>query len=185
MWCLCARSCEPAAWHAFDTFVKAIPKEELEPLVVPLRRAIEGTGTPGIPVPGFSLTKGVAPFVPIIIAGLTTGSKFYSKRADSADHIWQVWNVSFLLLSHFSSFFSSLSNTEIERKKKEEIQREDRKREEEEKREEERVCIPNIVRLHLVFQSQQFLLMKLKLILPSSCQMIWEILLIAMEQVSF
>ena len=63
-----------AAWKALDTFVKALPKDELEPLVVPLRRSIESTGTPDHHVPGFSLPKGVAPLVPIIIAGLTTGS---------------------------------------------------------------------------------------------------------------
>jgi hypothetical protein len=63
-----------AACSALDVFVKATPKDELEPLVVPLRRSIEGNGAPGHYVPGFSLPKGVAPTVPIIIAGLTTGS---------------------------------------------------------------------------------------------------------------
>jgi hypothetical protein len=63
-----------AAWNALDVFVKSIPKDELEPLVVPLRRGIESLGAPGHHVPGFSLPKGVTPTVPIIIAGLTTGS---------------------------------------------------------------------------------------------------------------
>ncbi|GJE94641.1 ARM repeat-containing protein [Phanerochaete sordida] len=63
-----------AAWKALDAFVKSVPKDELEPLVVPLRRTIESTGSPGHHVPGFSLPKGVAPTVPIVIAGLTTGS---------------------------------------------------------------------------------------------------------------
>ncbi|KAL1746112.1 armadillo-type protein [Schizophyllum fasciatum] len=63
-----------AAWKALDTFVKSLPKDELEPLVVPLRRSIESTGSPGHHVPGLSLPKGVAPLVPIVIAGLTTGS---------------------------------------------------------------------------------------------------------------
>ncbi|KAK1228592.1 translational activator of GCN4 [Marasmius sp. AFHP31] len=65
-----------AAQRALDTFVKSIPKDELEPLVVPLRRTIESTGIAGqhVDVPGFSLPKGIAPTVPIIIAGLTTGS---------------------------------------------------------------------------------------------------------------
>ncbi|KAG7093730.1 hypothetical protein E1B28_007382 [Marasmius oreades] len=64
------------AQRALDTFVKSVPKDELEPLVVPLRRTIESTGIPGqhVDVPGFSLPKGIAPTVPIIIAGLTTGS---------------------------------------------------------------------------------------------------------------
>ncbi|VDC02874.1 unnamed protein product [Peniophora sp. CBMAI 1063] len=68
-------------WKAFDAFVKSVPKDELEPLVVPLRRSIESTGSPHAPVPGFSLPKGVAPFVPIIIAGLTTGSNDQREQA--------------------------------------------------------------------------------------------------------
>ena len=74
-------SVHTAAWHAFDVFVKSMPKDELEPLVVPLRRTIEGTGGPGAHVPGFSLPKGVSPFVPIIIAGLTTGSNEQREQA--------------------------------------------------------------------------------------------------------
>lgn len=70
-----------AAWKALDAFVKAIPKDELEPLVIPLRRTIEGTGAPGRYVPGFSLPKGVSPTVPIIIAGLTTGSNEQREHA--------------------------------------------------------------------------------------------------------
>ncbi|KAJ7672704.1 armadillo-type protein [Mycena rosella] len=70
-----------AAWSALDVFVKSIPKDELEPLVVPLRRSIESTGGPGHYVPGFGLPKGVAPTVPIIIAGLTTGSNEQREQA--------------------------------------------------------------------------------------------------------
>lgn len=70
-----------AAWSALDIFVKSVPKDELEPLVVPLRRTIEGTGAPGHYVPGFSLPKGVSPTVPIIIAGLTTGSNEQREQA--------------------------------------------------------------------------------------------------------
>ncbi|KAH9485783.1 eIF-2-alpha kinase activator gcn1 [Psilocybe cubensis] len=70
-----------AAWNAFDSFVKSMPKDELEPLVVPLRRTIESTGAPGRTVPGFDLPKGVAPTVPIIIAGLTTGSNEQREQA--------------------------------------------------------------------------------------------------------
>lgn len=70
-----------AAWRAIDMFVKSIPKDELEPLVVPLRRTIESTGSPGHHVPGFSLPKGVSPMVPIIIAGLTTGSNEQREQA--------------------------------------------------------------------------------------------------------
>ncbi|KAJ6493600.1 armadillo-type protein [Mycena vitilis] len=70
-----------AAWNSLDVFVKSIPKDELEPLVVPLRRSIESTGAPGHYVPGFGLPKGVAPAVPIIIAGLTTGSNEQREQA--------------------------------------------------------------------------------------------------------
>lgn len=70
-----------AAWQALDVFVKSIPKDELEPLVVTLRRTIENAGAPGQPVPGFSLPKGVSPMVPIIIAGLTTGSNEQREQA--------------------------------------------------------------------------------------------------------
>src|ERR1700722_829542 len=70
-----------AAWHALDVFVKSLPKDELEPLVVPLRRSIETTGSPGQYVPGFSLPKGVSPTIPIIIAGLTTGTNEQREQA--------------------------------------------------------------------------------------------------------
>jgi len=70
-----------AACQAFDTLVKSIPKNEYEPLVVTLRRAIESTGAPGRTVPGFSLPKGVASTVPIIIAGLTTGNNEQRENA--------------------------------------------------------------------------------------------------------
>ncbi|KAF7965509.1 hypothetical protein HWV62_43100 [Athelia sp. TMB] len=70
-----------AAWSALDTFVKSIPKDEQESLVVALRRTIEGTGSPGHHVPGFCLPKGIAPTVPIIIAGLTTGNNEQREQA--------------------------------------------------------------------------------------------------------
>jgi len=75
-----------AAQHALDVFVKSLPKDELEPLVVPLRRSIESTGSPGqhVDIPGFSLPKGIAPMVPIIIAGLTTGSNEQREAASYA-----------------------------------------------------------------------------------------------------
>jgi len=70
-----------AASEAFDTFVKSIPKDDLDALVVPLRRTIESTGMPGVPVPGFGLPRGVSAFVPIIISGLTTGSNEQRENA--------------------------------------------------------------------------------------------------------
>jgi len=76
-----AASVHTAALRALDVFIKSVPKDELEPLVVPLRRSIESTGTPGSFVPGFSLPKGIAPTVPVIIAGLTTGSNEQREQA--------------------------------------------------------------------------------------------------------
>lgn len=70
-----------AAWHALDLFVKSIPKNELEALVVPLRHSIESIGSPGKDVPGFSLPNGVSPTVPIIIAGLSTGTNEQREQA--------------------------------------------------------------------------------------------------------
>ena len=70
-----------AAFQALDTFVKSVPKEEVEPLVIPLRRTIESTGVPGVHVPGFSLPKGVSPMVPVIIGGLTSGSNDQREQA--------------------------------------------------------------------------------------------------------
>jgi hypothetical protein len=70
-----------AAFQALDTFIKSIPKEEVEPLVIPLRRTIESTGAPGVYVPGFSLPKGVLPMVPVIIGGLTSGSNDQREQA--------------------------------------------------------------------------------------------------------
>ena len=70
-----------AACEAFDCFVKSVPKAELDLLVIPLRRTIESTGAPGRSVPGFNLPKGVSTAVPIIIAGLTTGSNDQREQA--------------------------------------------------------------------------------------------------------
>jgi hypothetical protein len=70
-----------AAFQALDTFIKSVPKEEVESLVVPLRRTIESTGAPGVCVPGFSLPKGVSPIVPVIIGGLTSGSNDQREQA--------------------------------------------------------------------------------------------------------
>jgi hypothetical protein len=70
-----------AAWKSFDIFVKSVPKDELESLVVPLRRTIESIGGPGIYVPGLNLPKGVSPTVPIIIAGLITGNNDQREQA--------------------------------------------------------------------------------------------------------
>ena len=73
-----------AAWVALDSFVKAVPKDELEGLVPPLRRAIEGVGAPGRTVPGFAVHKGLGPLVPMLVAGLTTGSSEQREAAATA-----------------------------------------------------------------------------------------------------
>ncbi|KAF8343178.1 armadillo-type protein [Cantharellus anzutake] len=70
-----------AAWQAFDEFIKSVDKTEMELLVVTLRRTIEGTGAPGRVVPGFSYSKGVGPMLPVIFAGLTTGSNEQREQA--------------------------------------------------------------------------------------------------------
>ena len=70
-----------AAFQALDTFIKSVPKEEVENLVVPLRRTIESTGAPGVYVPGFSLPKGISPIVPIIIGGLASGINYQKEQA--------------------------------------------------------------------------------------------------------
>lgn len=62
-------------------FLYRSAKDELELLVVPFCRTVEGTGAPGWTVPGFNLPKGAAPTVPIIIAGLTTGSNEQRENA--------------------------------------------------------------------------------------------------------
>ncbi|KAG8757007.1 translational activator of GCN4 [Ceratobasidium sp. 428] len=71
-----------AAWDALDAFVKSLGKDDLESLSVPLRRALESTGAPGRHVPGLGLPKGLSPLLPIIFAGLTTGSS--EQREQSA-----------------------------------------------------------------------------------------------------
>ncbi|KAK0468862.1 armadillo-type protein [Armillaria novae-zelandiae] len=63
-----------SAVQTIDVFLKSVPKDELESLV-------ESTGAPGRFVPGFSIPKAVAPLVPVIIAGLTTGSNEQREQA--------------------------------------------------------------------------------------------------------
>jgi hypothetical protein len=70
-----------AAVRALDPFVKSLDKDDLESLVVTLRRTIESTGSLGRIVPGFDAPKGIAPMLPIIVAGLTTGSNEQREQA--------------------------------------------------------------------------------------------------------
>ncbi|GAA5862432.1 hypothetical protein JCM1840_004179 [Sporobolomyces johnsonii] len=70
-----------AAWNALDALVKKIDKEDMEPLVVPLRRTIESTGTPGHPVDGFSRPNGLKPILPILLQGLLAGTAEQREQA--------------------------------------------------------------------------------------------------------
>jgi hypothetical protein len=70
-----------AAWEALEQMVKTIDKEDLEDLVVPLRRAIESSGAPGRHVPGFSRPKGVQSIVPILLAGVLSGTQEQREQA--------------------------------------------------------------------------------------------------------
>ena len=70
-----------AAVRALEPFVKSLDKDDLESLVVTLRRTIESTGSLGHTVRGFDAPKGIAPMLPIIIAGLTTGSNEQREQA--------------------------------------------------------------------------------------------------------
>ena len=70
-----------AAWSALDALVKTISKEQMEPLVVPLRRTIEGVGVPGHPVDGFSRPNGLKPILPILLQGLLAGTAEQREQA--------------------------------------------------------------------------------------------------------
>ncbi len=71
-----------AAWNAFDSFVRSVPKDELEPLVVPPPPALS---TPPVLLaaqfPDSTFQRALHPTVPIIIAGLTTGSNDQREQA--------------------------------------------------------------------------------------------------------
>ncbi|KAK0553938.1 translational activator of GCN4 [Tilletia horrida] len=63
-----------AAWSALEASLKTVTKEEMEQLVVPLRRSVENVGAPGQGLPGFCRPKGVGPLVPVFLAGLMNGT---------------------------------------------------------------------------------------------------------------
>ncbi|KAK4705757.1 hypothetical protein P7C70_g456, partial [Phenoliferia sp. Uapishka_3] len=69
------------SWKALDALVKTIDKEDMEVLVVPLRRTIEGTGTPGLPTDGFSRPNGLKPILPILLQGLLAGTAEQREQA--------------------------------------------------------------------------------------------------------
>ena len=64
-----------AAWEAFEALVKTIDKNELQEVVVPLRRSIESIGASDRDVPGFCRPKGAQTIVPILLAGVLSGSQ--------------------------------------------------------------------------------------------------------------
>jgi hypothetical protein len=70
-----------ASVAAFGPFVQTVEKEELDSLVVTLRRTIESCGAPGRTVPGFNIKGSISSMLPIIIAGLTTGSNEQREQA--------------------------------------------------------------------------------------------------------
>lgn len=70
-----------SAWSALDALVKSIPKDDLEELVVPMRRGIEAIGAPGTNVAGFSRPKGIQPVVPVLLAGLLSGTEEQKEQA--------------------------------------------------------------------------------------------------------
>ncbi|GAA5901674.1 hypothetical protein JCM8208_001574 [Rhodotorula glutinis] len=70
-----------AAWSALDALVKTIDKEDMEALVVPLRRTIEGVGIAGKPVDGFSRPNGLKPILPILLQGLLAGTAEQREQA--------------------------------------------------------------------------------------------------------
>lgn len=70
-----------AAWEALDHFIKTVDKDELQDLVVPVRRAIESTGAPGRTVPGFSRPKGAQSIVPVLLAGVLSGTQEQREQA--------------------------------------------------------------------------------------------------------
>ncbi|ORX96881.1 ARM repeat-containing protein [Basidiobolus meristosporus CBS 931.73] len=66
-----------SAWKALDSITKSMKKEDLDQYVVPVRRALKGTTDrlyAGQTLPGFCLTKGIGPLLPIFLQGLMYGS---------------------------------------------------------------------------------------------------------------
>lgn len=68
-----------AAWEALEQFVKTVNKDELEDLVVPLRRSIDSL--PKRHVAGFCRPKGPQSIVPILLAGLLSGTQEQREQA--------------------------------------------------------------------------------------------------------
>ncbi|KAL1923463.1 uncharacterized protein VTP21DRAFT_8443 [Calcarisporiella thermophila] len=70
-----------AAWGALNAVTKSLRKEDMEQMVVPVRRAILGVGVPGVDLPGFCLPKGISPILPIFLQGLMYGTNDTREQA--------------------------------------------------------------------------------------------------------
>ncbi|CAG8528815.1 4749_t:CDS:10 [Funneliformis caledonium] len=63
-----------AAWNALAAVIKPLKKDELEQIVIPVRRAVKSVGVPDVDLPGFCLPKGISPILPIFLQGLMYGT---------------------------------------------------------------------------------------------------------------
>lgn len=70
-----------SAWAGMDALVKSIDKDDLQSLVVPLRRGLEVLGEQQRHVAGLSRPKGAQPIVPILLAGLLGGTQEQKEQA--------------------------------------------------------------------------------------------------------
>ncbi|BFZ55607.1 translational activator of GCN4 [Savitreella phatthalungensis] len=70
-----------AAWAAQDALTKSLRKEDLERLVVPLRRAILDISNRDQAVPAFGLPKGLSAVLPIFLQGLMYGQQSIKEEA--------------------------------------------------------------------------------------------------------
>ncbi|KAI7966942.1 hypothetical protein MJO29_000219 [Puccinia striiformis f. sp. tritici] len=70
-----------SAWSAVDEMVKAMPKTQMDVLVIPLRRTIESSGIPGRYLPGLSRPSGLKPFMPILLQGILAGTAEQREQA--------------------------------------------------------------------------------------------------------
>lgn len=70
-----------ASWAALNAVTKSVPKSEYEELVAPTRQAVRSVGVAGTDVPGFCLTKGIGPVLPIFLQGLMNGSSQTREQA--------------------------------------------------------------------------------------------------------
>ncbi|KAA1088540.1 translational activator of GCN4 [Puccinia graminis f. sp. tritici] len=70
-----------SAWLAVEEMVKAMPKSQMDALVIPLRRTIESSGLPGRYLPGLSRPSGLKPFMPILLQGILAGTAEQREQA--------------------------------------------------------------------------------------------------------